>query len=335
MEEGLVVSADKNTYVKLNGGLATGKSGITIDESLPIVSLSKTANDKTCFGVVSSVEEANTIVRTEITGGVVSDAPKVLGDNRAIVNSVGEGAIWVCDVNGPLESGDYITTSNVIGYGQKQTDDVLHSYTVAKITMDCDFTATPVPVRVIKKDVTGVRTITEETWNTLVDYDRDSNSETQYSNTLTVDMWSNLAIEETTGYVPNTLTTTVDYVERIGSNFISIAEWSNLESNVQELYTANTYTEILDYTKFINVGEWSNLSEDAQMTFSNVEVVTYYRKERGVNVLDDMGNLIWEDKTGEFEVPYKIRYLTADGTQTDQANAVHTAAFVGCTYHCG
>jgi len=27
--------------------------------------------------------------------------------------------------------------------------------------------------------------------------------------------------------------------------------------------------------------------------------------------------------------------LDATGVQTDEANAVHTAAFVGCTYHCG
>ena len=32
---------------------------------------------------------------------------------------------------------------------------------------------------------------------------------------------------------------------------------------------------------------------------------------------------------------YKIRYLDASGQQTDEANAVHIAAFVGCTYHCG
>ena len=31
----------------------------------------------------------------------------------------------------------------------------------------------------------------------------------------------------------------------------------------------------------------------------------------------------------------EIRYLTADGQITDEANAVHTAALVACTYHCG
>ena len=86
-------------FVKLNG-LATGKSAITIDESLPIVSLSNVAQDKACFGVVSKMEESNAAYRTEITGGLVSESVKIAGDNRAVVNSVGEGAIWVVDTNG-------------------------------------------------------------------------------------------------------------------------------------------------------------------------------------------------------------------------------------------
>jgi len=54
MEPGLIVSADKNRYVNLNGGLKTGSKAITIDESLPVVALSNVSQDKSCFGVVSS-----------------------------------------------------------------------------------------------------------------------------------------------------------------------------------------------------------------------------------------------------------------------------------------
>jgi len=242
MEKGLVVSAKKNQFVKLNG-LAIGKSAITIDESLPIVSLSNVAQDKACFGVVSKMEETNAAYRTEITGGLVSESIKIAGDNRAVVNSVGEGAIWVVDTNGPLESGDYITTSNVAGYGQKQDDDVLHNFTVAKITMDCDFTASNVAVQTIKREQTGTQIITEDAWNQLVEYDR----------------------------------------------------YSNVED----------------------------------------EITTYYHIQRGGNVLDENGQLQFEDKTGATEEPYERRFLTTDGTQTDEANAAHIAAFVGCTYHCG
>ena len=63
------------------------------------------------------------------------------------------------------------------------------------------------------------------------------------------------------------------------------------------------------------------------------EYTTEIRQEL-VDVLDENGQLVWED-TDEVEPVYKIRYLTADGTETDEANAVHIAAFVGCTYHCG
>ena len=239
--KGLIVSARKNQFVKLNG-LAIGKSAITIDESLPIVSLSKVAQDKTCFGVVSKLEPSNEVYRTEIIGGLISESIKIAGDNRIVVNSVGEGAIWVVNTNGPLESGDYITTSNVAGYGQKQDDDVLHNFTVAKITMDCDFTGSNVAVQTIKREQTGTQIITEDEWNQLVEYDR----------------------------------------------------YSNVEDGI-----------------------------------------TVYYQRLFENVLDVNGQLQWEDKTGATEASYDRRFLAADGQQTDEANADHIAAFVGCTYHCG
>jgi hypothetical protein len=328
MEIGLIVSAKKNQYVKLNGSLDTGKSAITIDESLPVVSLSSVAKDKACFGVVSSMEEANSLVRIETVGGVISDAPKTLGDNRAIVNSVGEGAIWVVDTNGSLESGDYITTSNVAGYGQKQEDDVLHNYTVAKITMDCDFTVTEVPLQVIKREETGLRTITEDEWNTLVDYDRSSTTETQYSNTLDPEAYSGQS-----GYTPREVTTIVDYTD--GSDTISVEEWSALSPEVQETYQSNTTTEIVEYIKFVTAEEWSSMDPEVQATYTEVEIITYYQIMRGENILDENGQLQWEDKTGVTEAPYERRFLDTDGVETDEANAAHIAAFVGCTYHCG
>ena len=43
------------------------------------------------------------------------------------------------NTNGNLENGDYIQSSDVIGYGEKQDSEFLANYTVAKITMDCNF----------------------------------------------------------------------------------------------------------------------------------------------------------------------------------------------------
>ena len=42
---------------------------------------------------------------------------------------------------GEIQNGDYITTSIIAGYGALQSDDLLHSYTVAKCTQDIDWDA--------------------------------------------------------------------------------------------------------------------------------------------------------------------------------------------------
>jgi hypothetical protein len=205
--EGLIVSANKNKYVNVDKDITTGLKAIQISQSLPVVSLSNVVHDKACYGVISGSEDLDS--RTYEQGTFVSVFQKQKGDTRAFINSLGEGAIWVVNTNGYLESGDYITTSNIVGYGQKQDDDVLHNFTVAKITMDCDFEPATQPIQIIKKD------------------------------------------------------------------------------------------------------------------------------EEGENILDEHSQIQWEDHPTETEKAYKIRYLDVSGAQTDEANAAHIAAFVGCTYHCG
>jgi hypothetical protein len=110
----------------------------TINESLPKVVLSTVPNQKSVFGVISNLEDKNG-PRIHSAGAWVTTLEKPEGDERLIVNSLGEGAIWVSNINGDLENGDYITTCEIPGYGMKQDDDMLHNYTVAKITQDCTF----------------------------------------------------------------------------------------------------------------------------------------------------------------------------------------------------
>ncbi len=110
-----------------------------INQSLPRVELTTAQNQKSSFGVVSGVEDPNT-GREYSAGNFVSTiGTPDAGDERVFINSVGEGAVWVTNINGNLENGDYITTCEIPGYGMLQDDDLLHNYTVAKITMDCDF----------------------------------------------------------------------------------------------------------------------------------------------------------------------------------------------------
>jgi hypothetical protein len=76
-----------------------------IEDSHPIVELSRKKKDKRVFGVLGDPKR------------------KSSREESMIVNSVGEGGIWVCKSNGNIENGDYITSSDYLGYGEKQDDD--------------------------------------------------------------------------------------------------------------------------------------------------------------------------------------------------------------------
>ena len=130
--EGYIVSAS-GSYDQMNS------DNITISEALPIVALSSSNSDKKVFGVVGGREgEERTYQSGQFNSswGALEEA-----DERIIINSLGEGGIWVSNLNGNLSNGDYITSSTASGLGQKQDDDILHNYTVAKITQDCDFSS--------------------------------------------------------------------------------------------------------------------------------------------------------------------------------------------------
>ena len=134
---------DKTGLIVVSSGqyknLTSGSSGISINESLPTVELSTARNQKSVFGVISDTEDPNETSREYVIGNWGSVYEKMQDDDRLIINSLGEGAIWVCNINGSLENGDYVTTCEIPGYGMKQDDDLLHNYTVAKITCNCDF----------------------------------------------------------------------------------------------------------------------------------------------------------------------------------------------------
>ena len=82
-----------------------------------------------------------------------------MGDQRAEVNALGEGAVWVCDGGDPtakFEAGDCLTTSECPGYAQLQDSPFMCNYTLGKATMDCDFTGLPlVAKQVMRRDGFG------------------------------------------------------------------------------------------------------------------------------------------------------------------------------------
>jgi hypothetical protein len=97
------------------------KDGISIEDAIPVVALSRKKKDKRVFGVLGAPKRNTNNM------------------NRLIVNSLGEGGICVSNTNGNIENGDYLQSSDLLGYGEKQDDDILHNYTIGKATIDCDF----------------------------------------------------------------------------------------------------------------------------------------------------------------------------------------------------
>jgi hypothetical protein len=93
------------------------KEGIYIEGATPVVQLSRNKKDKRVFGVLGNIND----------------------DGLLDVNSVGTGTICVSNTNGNIENGDFIQSSDLLGYGEKQDDDIIRSYTIGKATIDCNF----------------------------------------------------------------------------------------------------------------------------------------------------------------------------------------------------
>lgn len=119
-----IITIDHNPDIYLEEGMllcSTGKVKIlALIDTIVNCSICVKANDKTIFGVYAGSE-------------IVS------GTEIYYCASVGEGCILVTNYNGEVENGDYISSGPISGYGQKQNDDLLHNYTIAKVTENIDW----------------------------------------------------------------------------------------------------------------------------------------------------------------------------------------------------
>ena len=140
---GYIVSASEQQFSSMNSIYSPSNIAKHFDRKswdfLPVISLSSKAYDKSVFGVIAKVEGTDEHERNEISGNLSFPVKKEEYDRRLHIAGSGEGGIWVCNYNGVLESGDFITTSPISGIGMKQDNDIVCNYTVGKITMDCDF----------------------------------------------------------------------------------------------------------------------------------------------------------------------------------------------------
>jgi hypothetical protein len=251
--------------------------------------LSSTVKDKSVYGVVSETQ------------------PKETKTSEIYVKSSGEGCVWIINTSN-IEAGDYVTTSNIAGYGQRQDSEFLANYTVAKIINDCDFTPPNVPIKRVIQRLEDVNYwvfkhclgLSKEVYDELPDKDRCIKTEKIY---------------KLDGHQINPTTSNV------------------FDSNT------NTYSEVTLNPEDVPGAEMEILTQyckiDRTEFKKSIPGLELEVRQEMVNVLDEHSQIQWEDHPTETEKAYKIRYLDANGVITDEANAVHTAAFVGCTYHCG
>jgi hypothetical protein len=279
----LVVSANTNKY-KTN--------------TVPLVTLSNVHNDKSWYGVVS-----NEVVDAD--------------DYDTLVDTKGDTRIWVLDTNGSLESGDLLTTSNTSpGYATKQDDDFLRSYTVAKITQDCDFTEpTQRPIMRRRQQLTDVTYYIKKKVVLL-----------SYSDYL-VSAASKRCTSTKIVYRRSGPTATISIFRDIVQN-IEVDDGA-----YDELPESQRSVEMVDE---IPEERYNEMSDEEKVPYTRVEktvyhsILTFVSKikktshpieeiiQELTDVLDENGQIIWEE-TGETEPIYT---LVNHGT--------HKAALVTC-----
>jgi hypothetical protein len=129
LRRGLLVSVTGEVLTRMDE-----EGEVSISSTLPTVRLACSPNDPAVFGVV--------VAGTGLDDDHWYEAKE--GERFATVNALGEGRLWVSDINGRVKPGDYITNSSIPGYAQRQDDDVLHSYTVGKVTEEVDWESSAV-----------------------------------------------------------------------------------------------------------------------------------------------------------------------------------------------
>jgi len=112
--------------VSCTGNIIKRKDGISA--TIPECKISSIEKDKSVFGVYAN---KMSLPRDHWCEDKDSE--------YGVCNALGDGLVLVSNINGELYAGDYITTSSIPGYGQKQDDDLLHSYTLGKCTENIDW----------------------------------------------------------------------------------------------------------------------------------------------------------------------------------------------------
>jgi hypothetical protein len=209
---------------------------------------------------------------------------------------LGEGGVWVSDQNGCLNNGDYITTSDIPGYGMKQDTQMMMNYTVAKITMDCNFNPNVFNKKKVKTKIETSITYEDDfeyitTPITKYDYIVDENNKYICKESITY----NTTKQEKKGVVA---------IYDGSGNFVGNREITLKKRVIKE-------TEVLDLDNQGNKQYIDELDQSGN---------TIQMSEYKIRYLLSDGTIITKE---QYET-YKQNNII-----------VYKAAFVGCTYHCG
>ena len=288
--EGLIVSV-KGNYINLDNSIKP-----TINDSLPYCELTKKYKDPSIFGVISDLEDRE---RSFGAGNFVSLYEKAnVNEHRFFINSIGEGSIWVCNYKGNLKIGDYIVSSSVHGYGCKQDNDILHNYTVAKITCECNFNLNLVSKKKVKIEKKIIN-IEEDVYENILE------------NTEKKKIIFN---EELERYVEESYNEITTKRELVYDEFDLYDENNNIigkhivkrKQNIEKEDNYIVYDENGDVVFEDDLDENGNIQ---------------YEYEYDTRFLDENANIL----SGKEE------YLS----RLNNGENVYIACFVGCSYHCG
>ena len=277
----LYTSNDIGKVVSSTGHIAD----ISINNAWPRTLLSSTEKDIAIYGVISEIK-----------------------DGTALVNGVGEGAIWVSNHNGLISNGDLLTSSPLTGYSQKQDDGIVYNYTVARAIMNCAFDEKEIkPVYEYQKFYTYRLEVTD---------DQESfNSRAFPDSKYYIKLEKNLETGTVTSQVKNV------------SSVVINTEQSQIDENS---FSITFLVEQVDGTKL----------QTFKLSYSTGE-------EMFVIYLDVSESWeIKKDETGKtIQVPsYNIKYVDDKGTEItfedyqkniDKNQKAYKCALIGCIYLCG
>jgi len=278
----------------------------TIIESLPICDICRTDNDIRVFGIISDEKDDNEDSVYYGYGSFKTLQKKTnKNEMRLHMNSVGEGSVWVCNKNGNISNGDYITSCTIPGYGAKQSDDLLHNYTVAKITCNCDFNLTKIVKQKIKVSTTIITTQIQQTEEITTEID---DIEIIYDDSLQ------------------------QYVERT---------IKKSQVNIEKMYNEVTLYDSEGNPLLDGDGKERTHKIPIMKDIQEIKQELIFDSNGNIQYEDDLD----ADGNQQIVYEYDTRFLNADGTlitteeeyltKKNSGENVYIACFVGCTYHCG